>query len=176
LTGKDNNTLEIKGKIWKFGDDVDTDIIIPARYLNISDARELAQNCFADLRPDFIAGVSEGDIIVAGRNFGCGSSREHAPLAIKAAGIGLIIAESFARIFYRNSFNIGLALLESHDAAESLSEGDEAAVDLATGRIECIGDGKIFTAKPIPAFMETLINAGGLVDYTKKAKLKNRQD
>ena len=164
--------MKIKGKIWKFGDDVDTDIIIPARYLNVSDARELAQNCFADLRPDFIEGVSEGDIIVAGKNFGCGSSREHAPLAIKTAGIGLIIAESFARIFYRNSFNIGLALLESEEAAQNFSEGDEAVVDLATGRIEHIGNGKIFTAKPIPAFMEELINSGGLVNYTKKTKLK----
>jgi 3-isopropylmalate/(R)-2-methylmalate dehydratase small subunit len=173
LTGKDTNTLKIKGKIWKFGDDVDTDLIIPARYLNVSDARELAQNCFTDLRPDFVTEVSEGDIIVAGRNFGCGSSREHAPLALKTAGIGLIIAESFARIFYRNSFNIGLPLIESKEAAESFSEGDEAAVDLATGRIEQIGNGEIFTAKPIPAFMEELINSGGLVDYTKKTKLKN---
>jgi len=163
--------LKIKGKIWKFGDDIDTDLIIPARYLNVSDADELAQNCFADLRPDFIADVSEGDIIVAGKNFGCGSSREHAPLAIKTAGIRLIIAESFARIFYRNSFNIGLALLESGAAAQDLSEGDAAAVDISTGRIERIGDGKIFTAKPIPAFMEELINAGGLVDYTRKTKL-----
>jgi 3-isopropylmalate/(R)-2-methylmalate dehydratase small subunit len=173
LTGRDNNTLIIKGKIWKFGDDVDTDIIIPARYLNVSDARELAQNCFADLRPDFIAGVSEGDIVVAGRNFGCGSSREHAPLAIKTAGIRLIIAESFARIFYRNSFNIGLALLESKEASQDFSEGDEAVIDLATGRIEHIGNGKIFTSKPIPGFMEELINSGGLVEYTKKTKLKN---
>ena len=169
----DNIRMEIKGKIWKFGDDVDTDLIIPARYLNVSDAHELAQNCFIDLRPDFIMGVSEGDIIVAGRNFGCGSSREHAPLAIKTAGIGLIIAESFARIFYRNSFNIGLPLVESKEAAQSLSDGDEATVDLYSGRIERMDDGKIFTAKPTPAFMEALINAGGLVEYTRKKKLKN---
>jgi 3-isopropylmalate/(R)-2-methylmalate dehydratase small subunit len=163
--------VEIMGRIWKFGDDVDTDLIIPARYLNVSDARELAQNCFTDIRPNFIKGVSSGDIIVAGRNFGCGSSREHAPLAIMTSGIRLIIAESFARIFYRNSFNIGLPLIESEEAARSLSEGEEVAVDLSSGTIKRSGDGTVFTAKPVPPFMEALINAGGLMKYTRKTKL-----
>lgn len=164
--------MKIKGRIWKFGDDVDTDMIIPARYLNISDASELAKYCFTDNRPDFAKVVSRGDILVAGRNFGCGSSREHAPLAIKASGIRVIIAESFARIFYRNSFNIGLPLIESEEAAGNLSEGDEISVDLASGNIKRMNDEKAYPAKPIPDFMGKLIKAGGLVEYTKKRKLE----
>ncbi|MDD5723871.1 MAG: 3-isopropylmalate dehydratase small subunit [Syntrophales bacterium] len=161
--------MRVEGRIWKFGDDVDTDVIIPARYLNVSAEAELAKNCFADIRPDFATDVAAGDILVAGKNFGCGSSREHAPLAIKAAGIRVIIAESFARIFYRNAFNIGLPLLESVEASQGLSDGEKAVVDLASGRIE--GGGDTFQAKPIPDFMAQLIAAGGLVAYVRKVKV-----
>jgi len=161
--------MMIQGRIWKFGDDVDTDVIIPARYLNVSAKDELAKNCFADIRPDFAGGVLVGDILVAGNNFGCGSSREHAPLAIKAAGIRVIIAKSFARIFYRNAFNIGLPLLESAEASTGLSDGEDAIIDLAAGRIE--GNGRVFQARPIPDFMAKLIDAGGLVDYIRKVKI-----
>ena len=161
--------MMIQGRIWKFGDDVDTDVIIPARYLNVSAESELAKNCFADIRPDFAGEVLVGDILVAGKNFGCGSSREHAPIAIKAAGIRAIVAESFARIFYRNAFNIGLPLLESVEASKALSDGEDAVVDLAAGRIE--GKGQVFSARPIPDFMAKLIDAGGLVDYIKKEKI-----
>jgi 3-isopropylmalate/(R)-2-methylmalate dehydratase small subunit len=160
--------IMIQGRIWKFGDDIDTDVIIPARYLNVSAEAELAKNCFVDIRPDFSQDVATGDILVAGKNFGCGSSREHAPLAIKAAGVRVIIAESFARIFYRNAFNIGLPLLESVEASKSLSDGERAAVDLATGRIE--GTKGAFQAQPIPDFMTRLIAAGGLVEYVRKVK------
>jgi len=161
--------MRVEGRIWKFGDDVDTDVIIPARYLNVSAEDELAKNCFADIRPQFAAEVAAGDILVAGTNFGCGSSREHAPLAIKAAGIRVVIAESFARIFYRNAFNIGLPLLESAEASAGLSDGGRATVDLATGGIE--GEGSTFQAKPIPAFMAQLIAAGGLVPYVREVKV-----
>ncbi len=161
--------MMIQGKIWKFGNDVDTDVIIPARYLNVSAESELAKNCFADIRPDFAGAVSAGDILVAGKNFGCGSSREHAPIAIKAAGIRAIVAESFARIFYRNAFNIGLPLLESVEASKALSDGENAVIDLAAGRIE--GKGQVFSARPIPDFMAELIDAGGLVDYIRKVKI-----
>ncbi|MBN2283552.1 MAG: 3-isopropylmalate dehydratase small subunit [Deltaproteobacteria bacterium] len=162
--------MKKSGKVWKFGNDIDTDLIIPARYLNVSESRALAGNCFADHRPDFAGGVNRDDILVAGRNFGCGSSREHAPIAIKAAGIGIIIAESYARIFYRNAFNIGLPLLESKEAADALLDGEEIVVDAETGEIQRKSDGKIFHAKPIPSFMEELIRAGGLVPYVKKKK------
>ncbi|MDD5475396.1 MAG: 3-isopropylmalate dehydratase small subunit [Syntrophales bacterium] len=155
-----------EGRIWKFGDDIDTDLIIPARFLNVSEASALARNCFADLRPDFAASVRSGDILVAGNNFGCGSSREHAPLAIKAAGIAVIIARSFARIFYRNAFNIGLPLIESAEASEGLAEGEKSRVDLSAGTILRISDGARFTAKPVPDFMAGIIRAGGLVPYT----------
>ncbi|MDO9515769.1 MAG: 3-isopropylmalate dehydratase small subunit [Syntrophales bacterium] len=161
--------MRVEGRIWKFGDDVDTDVIIPARYLNVSDEAELAKNCFADIRPGFATDVAAGDILVAGKNFGCGSSREHAPLAIKAAGIRVIIAESFARIFYRNAFNIGLPLLESVEASLGLSDGDKAVVDLAAGMIE--GAGGVFPARPIPDFMAQLIAAGGLVEYVREVKI-----
>ena len=161
--------MTVEGRVWKFGDDVDTDVIIPARYLNVSAEAELAKNCFADIRPDFATDVAMGDILVAGKNFGCGSSREHAPLAIKAAGIRVIIAESFARIFYRNAFNIGLPLLESAEASQALPDGERAVADLATGRIE--GTGGSFQAKPIPDFMAQLIAAGGLVEYVKTIKI-----
>jgi 3-isopropylmalate/(R)-2-methylmalate dehydratase small subunit len=160
--------MKLQGTVWKFGDDVDTDLIIPARFLNSFDKNELAQNCFADVRPGFIDLISPGDIIVAGKNFGTGSSREHAPLAIKAAGISVIIAESFARIFYRNAINIGLPILESAEAASSLQEGSMVSVDLAAGEIVNTDTGERFVAKPIPSFMRAIIEAGGLVNHIKK--------
>ena len=159
--------MKIKGRVWKFGDNIDTDAIIPARFLNVSDKEELAKKCFADLCPDFASKVRSGDVIVAGKNFGCGSSREHAPLAIKAAGIGLVVAKSFARIFYRNAFNIGLPILESEEALESCSEGETIATDLETGEIRSEGKGFRLFAKPIPEFMREIIQAGGLVPYIK---------
>ena len=160
--------MKLHGTVWKFGDDVDTDLIIPARFLNSFDKDELAQNCFADVRPGFMDLISPGDIIVAGKNFGSGSSREHAPLAIKAAGISVIIAESFARIFYRNAINIGLPILESAEAASSLQEGSMVSVDLAAGEIVNTDTGARFVAKPIPSFMRAIIDAGGLVNHIKK--------
>ena len=159
--------MKFKGRVWKLGDNIDTDVIIPARFLNVSDEEELAKNCFIDLRPDFTKGVRQGDIIVAGGNFGCGSSREHAPLAIKAAGIGVVVAKSFARIFYRNAFNIGLPILESEKAVELFSEGQIASVDLESGEIKRADDGVQTLAKPLPPFMQQIIQAGGLVPYIK---------
>ena len=163
--------MKLQGTVWKFGDDVDTDLIIPARFLNSFDKDELAQNCFADVRPGFMHLISPGDIIVAGKNFGSGSSREHAPLAIKAAGISVIIAESFARIFYRNAINIGLPILESAEAASSLQEGSMVSVDLAAGEIVNTDTGEQFVAKPIPSFMRAIIEAGGLVNHIKKTDM-----
>ncbi len=160
--------MKIEGKIWKFGDNVDTDLIIPARFLNVSDEETLAKNCFTDHRPDFVDKAQPGDIIVAGKNFGCGSSREHAALAIKGAGIRVIIAESFARIFYRNAFNIGLPLLESTEGVDELEEGAQASVDLVTGEIRDKERERTVTAKPIPDFMMDMIRAGGLVHYIKQ--------
>lgn len=162
--------MTIEGKVWKFGDNIDTDVIIPARFLNVSDKKILAASAFADLRPDFSKGVHNGDILVGESNFGCGSSREHAPLAIKEAGISVIIAKSFARIFYRNSFNIGLPILESKEAVDSIEENDEVSADLATGVIVNKTKGKSFQAKPVPDFMRGVINAGGLVEYIKRQK------
>ncbi|MCX5833570.1 MAG: 3-isopropylmalate dehydratase small subunit [Deltaproteobacteria bacterium] len=166
--------MKIEGRVWKFGDDVDTDLIIPARYLNISDGRELARHVFADVRPDFAGAVTAGDIIVAGRNFGCGSSREHAPLALKAAGIRAVIARSFARIFYRNAFNIGLPLMESGEAEELLQEGEKISVDLSTGKIENMTSHKTCSAQRIPDFMRNLVQTGGLVEHVRQNKLKKK--
>lgn len=160
--------MELKGNIWKFGDNIDTDAIIPARYLNTSDPRELAKHCMEDADPAFPSKVKHGDIIVAGANFGCGSSREHAPIAIKAAGISCVIAKSFARIFYRNAFNMGLPILECHGAFDNLDEGDEVTVSLDRGEIIIIKNGRILKAQPVPAFMQSLLNAGGLMNYVKK--------
>jgi len=160
--------MKLQGKVWKFGDNVDTDLIIPARFLNASDKQELAKKCFADIRAGFKDMIRPGDIIVAGKNFGAGSSREHAPLAIKGAGISVIIAESFARIFYRNAFNIGLPIVESAEAARSVEEGQEISIDLSTGDIENRDTGKRFLAKPLPDFMRQIVEAGGLVKYIKK--------
>jgi 3-isopropylmalate/(R)-2-methylmalate dehydratase small subunit len=159
--------MKAEGRVWKFGDNIDTDVIIPARFLNVSDKEQLARNCFADLRPDFSQGVSRGDVLVAGSNFGCGSSREHAPLAIKESGISVIIAKSFARIFYRNAFNIGLPILESKEMFDSVEEKDNISVDLATGEITNKEKGLVFSAQPIPDFMREIIVAGGLVNYIK---------
>ena len=160
--------MKLKGKVFKYGADVNTDVIIPARYLNVSDPDELAKHCMEDIDADFIQKVKPGDIIVATTNFGCGSSREHAPLAIKASGVSCVIAKSFARIFFRNAINIGLPLLESAEAVENTAAGDTLEVDLEKGEIKNVTNGKTFTAKPYPEFMAELINAGGLVEYTKK--------
>ncbi len=163
--------MKLQGKVWKFGDNVDTDLIIPARFLNVSDKDKLARKCFVDIRPNFKDMIAPGDIIVAGKNFGCGSSREHAPLALKGAGIDVIIAESFARIFYRNAFNIGLPLVESAGASLSIREGEQISVNLSTGEIENKDTGKRFIARPIPDFMRQLVQAGGLVEYVRKQQL-----
>jgi len=162
--------MKIEGKVWLFGDHVDTDLIIPARYLSVSDEQELAKHCFTDCRPDFVKDVRAGDIAVAGVNFGCGSSREHAPWAMKAAGIGAVIAKSFARIFYRNAFNIGLLILESDEAPEQLREGDRVSIDLTTGAIVELSSGKSFSARPIPDFMRAILKSGGLVEHLKNTK------
>lgn len=161
----------LQGRVWKFGNDVDTDAIIPARYLNTSDPDELAKHVMEDADRDFPQKVKRGDILVAGKNFGCGSSREHAPIAIKAAGIHAVIAKSFARIFYRNAFNIGLPIFESSGASEKIREGDEIEVDADRGIIRNRTTNETYDANPIPPFMQELIAAGGLVEWTKR-KLK----
>ncbi len=160
--------MQLKGKVWKFGDDIDTDAIIPARYLNTSDPNELARHVMEDADKEFPNKIRAGDIIVAGKNFGCGSSREHAPIAIKAAGIQAVVAKSFARIFYRNSFNIGLPIFESEQAAEDIKEGDIIEIDADSGIIKNVSTGQQYKAKPIPPFMQELIAAGGLIEWTKK--------
>ena len=158
----------LKGKVHKYGANVDTDAIIPARYLNISEPAELAKHCMEDIDTDFVKKVKSGDMIMATTNFGCGSSREHAPLAIKGAGVSCIIAASFARIFFRNSINIGLPLLECAEAVANTKDGDTLEVELSSGRIVNITSGMVFTAKPYPDFMAELISAGGLIEYTRK--------
>ncbi len=160
--------MKIRGKTWKFGADIDTDAIIPARYLNTSDPKELALHVMEDADPEFPKKVKKGDIIVADKNFGCGSSREHAPIAIKAAGIQAVVAKSFARIFFRNAFNIGLPIFESPEAVEGISEGDEIEIDADSGTITNLTKKEDYQAKPIPHFMQELIKAGGLVEWTKK--------
>jgi len=155
-------------RAWKFGNDVDTDAIIPARYLNTSDPLELAKHCMEDADPEFVKKIKGGDIIVAEKNFGCGSSREHAPIAIKAANISCVIAKSFARIFYRNSFNMGLPILECPEAVDGIKDGENVSVDFSTGEIKNISTGKTFKAQPIPPFMQELIEAGGLMKYVMK--------
>jgi len=167
--------MKIEGRIWKFGSDVDTDAIIPARYLNQTDAGELAKHAMEDERPEFKKEVKKGDLLLAERNFGCGSSREHAPLALKAAGITCVIAESFARIFYRNGFNQGLPLLESHEASKGIKDGDRVRVDLATGEIFDLTQQREFFAKPIPPFMQDLIRDGGLILHLRKRGLKGKR-
>jgi len=167
--------MKIEGRVWKFGSDVDTDAIIPARYLNQTDAGELAKHVMEDERPEFKKEVKKGDLLLAERNFGCGSSREHAPLALKASGITCIIAESFARIFYRNGFNQGLPLIESHEASEEINDGDQVRVDLTTGEIFDLTQQKKFVAKPIPPFMQELVKDGGLIQHLKKRSLKRKK-
>ena len=160
--------MKIRGRVHKYGSDVNTDVIIPARYLNESDPDELARHCMEDLDRDFVSRVQIGDIIVADTNFGCGSSREHAPLAIKAAGVGCIVAKSFARIFFRNAVNIGLPILECVEAADSTAQGDVLEVELSTGEIVNATRGLTFKAKPYPDFMLRLMEAGGLIEYTRR--------
>ncbi len=155
------------GKVWKFGHDVDTDVIIPARYLNSSAPEHLAAHCMEDGDLSFAPKVQIGDILVAGKNFGCGSSREHAPIAIKACGIEVVIAESFARIFYRNALNIGMPILECPEAVAGISAGDELTVDLDSGRIDNLTKKTSFQARPFPPFMQDLIKAGGLAPYIR---------
>ncbi len=162
--------MKIKGKAWKFGENIDTDVIIPARYLNTSDPEELAKHCMEDADPDFYSKLEPGDLVVAGKNFGCGSSREHAPIALKAAGVGGVIAPSFARIFYRNAFNMGLPIFECKEAAEAINEGDEVEIDADSGEIRNLTTGKTFKAQPIPPFMQELIADGGLIPHVLKAR------
>jgi 3-isopropylmalate/(R)-2-methylmalate dehydratase small subunit len=166
--------MKLKGKVFKYGADVNTDVIIPARYLNVSEPAELAKHCMEDIDASFTKKVKPGDIIVATTNFGCGSSREHAPIAIKASGVSCVIAYSFARIFFRNAINIGLPLLECAEAVKNTKAGDVLEVDLAHGKIKNITNGKTFIAKPYPDFMSELISAGGLVKYTKKRLARSR--
>lgn len=154
-----------KGHVFKYGDNVDTDVIIPARYLNSSDPKELATHCMEDIDKDFVKNIKEGDIIVAGKNFGCGSSREHAPLAIKAAGVSCVIAETFARIFYRNAINIGLPIIESREAARAISAGDEVEIDFDTGIISDKTLGVSYQGQAFPPFMQKIIDCEGLVNY-----------
>jgi 3-isopropylmalate/(R)-2-methylmalate dehydratase small subunit len=161
--------MKLKGNAWKFGADIDTDAIIPARYLNTSDPKELASHCMEDsTNPDFIKKMTPGDLIVAEKNFGCGSSREHAPIAIKAAGVSCVIAKSFARIFYRNCFNMGLPIFESVEAVDGIKEGDQIEVDADAGMIRNLTTNKTFNVAPVPSFMQELIATGGLMAYTKK--------
>ena len=160
--------MKAEGKVFRYGNNIDTDVIIPARYLNTSDHKELASHCMEDIDPEFVKKVGKGDIIVAGRNFGCGSSREHAPIAIKESGVSCVIAESFARIFYRNSLNIGLPILECKAASEEIEAGDTVSVDYSTGIITDETTGKTYKAEPFPPFMQRLIQAGGLAAYIKE--------
>ncbi len=161
------NTID--AKVWTFGDNIDTDLIIAARYLNTSDPKELAKYVMEDADPSFKEKVEVGDVIVAGENFGCGSSREHAPIALKAAGISAVIAKSFARIFYRNAFNMGLTILELEESSE-IKEGDKITIDLDSGTIKNKANGKIYKFAPIPEFMQELVSCGGLMNYAKKGK------
>ncbi len=160
--------MNAQGKVFKYGANVDTDVIIPARYLNTSVPSELAKHCMEDIDTTFVDRVKQGDIIVAGPNFGCGSSREHAPIAIKASGISCVIAPSFARIFYRNAINMGLAIMECAEASEQIEDGDEITIDFTTGKITDLTNGKEFTAKPFPDFIRKIIEADGLVGYIAK--------
>ena len=159
--------MQAKGRVFKYGDNVDTDVIIPARYLNSSDPAELATHCMEDIDNTFVKRVQKGDIIVATKNFGCGSSREHAPIAIKAAGVSCVIAETFARIFYRNAINIGLAILECPEAAEKIQAGDEVDIDFDKGMITNVTRGEIYTAQPFPEFIKEIISGNGLLNSMK---------
>ena len=164
--------MKALGHVLKYGDNVDTDVIIPARYLNSFDAKELASHAMVDLDPTFIDRLNPGDIMVAGKNFGCGSSREHAPLALKTAGVSCVIAKSFARIFYRNSINIGFAILECTEAAEDIDEGNEVEIDFDTGKIFNKTKNKEYQAEPFPPFLQRMIEVNGLVNYVNAKKGK----
>lgn len=160
--------MKAHGMVHKYGDNVDTDVIIPARYLNTSDYKELASHCMEDIDKDFVHKVKEGDIMVAENNFGCGSSREHAPIAIKASGVSCVIAKTFARIFYRNAINIGLAILECPEAAEKIDAGDEVDIDFDTGVITNVTKGETYTAQPFPEFIKEIIHKNGLLNSIQK--------
>ena len=160
--------MKLTGTVWKYGDNVDTDVIIPARYLNVSTLEELAQHCMEDIDTSFADAVQSGDIIVGGENFGCGSSREHAPLAIKGAGVSCVVAKSFARIFYRNAINIGLPILECPEAVEETGKGDRLVVDLRAGTVANERTGHTYQAPPFPEFVMEIVQAGGLVPYTRE--------
>lgn len=162
--------MEAKGRVFKYGDNVDTDVIIPARYLNTSDPAELAAHCMEDIDADFVKNVKQGDIIAAGKNFGCGSSREHAPLVIKTCGVGCVIAKSFARIFYRNAINIGLPILECEEAADDAEQGDMISVDFDNGVITNITKSKTYKAEPFPPFIQNIIKKGGLLASLSEEK------
>ena len=157
----------LEGKVWRYGDNIDTDVIIPARYLNTFDPKELAKHCMVDIDPTFAENVKAGDIMVGGKNFGCGSSREHAPVAIKASGVPVVIASSFARIFYRNGINVGLPLLEIGDDVEKIHAGDTLRIDISSGKIENLTTGDTFQAPPLPGFIQDIAKAGGLINYVK---------
>ncbi|MDD3114179.1 MAG: 3-isopropylmalate dehydratase small subunit [Anaerovibrio sp.] len=166
--------MSLEGKVWRYGDNIDTDVIIPARYLNSFEPKELAAHCMEDSdehqEASFAANVAAGDVMVGGRNFGCGSSREHAPVAIKASGVPVVIAADFARIFYRNGINIGLPLLEIGSDVEKISHGDKLRVDTATGMIENLTTGDVFHAQPLPGFVQDIAKAGGLINYIKEKR------
>ena len=164
--------MNAKGNVFKYGNNVDTDVIIPARYLNTSDPDELAKHCMEDIDAEFIGKVQAGDIMVAEKNFGCGSSREHAPIALKAAGISVVIAKTFARIFYRNALNIGLPIFECPEAVDGIDRGDEVEVDFQTGAIKNLTKGASYQAEPFPEFMQELIAAGGLIPYLQRQQAK----
>ncbi|EOR28044.1 2,3-dimethylmalate dehydratase small subunit [bioreactor metagenome] len=159
--------MKANGRVFKYGDNVDTDVIIPARYLNTSDPKELAMHCMEDIDADFIKKVENGDIIVANKNFGCGSSREHAPIAIKESGVSCVIASTFARIFYRNAINIGLPIIECEEAVKSIDAGDELEIDFTTGVIKNKSKNQEYQGEPFPEFMQKIINSNGLVNYIK---------
>jgi 3-isopropylmalate/(R)-2-methylmalate dehydratase small subunit len=162
--------MKTQGKVFKYPDNVDTDVIIPARYLNTPDAKELALHCMEDIDKNFVKSVRVGDLMVAGHNFGCGSSREHAPLVIKTCGVGCVIAKSFARIFYRNAINIGLPILECEAAADEIAAGDEVEVDFDSGIITDLTTGKSYTAQPFPPFIQNIIKSGGLLKSLKEGE------
>lgn len=159
--------MNASGFVHKYGDNVDTDVIIPARYLNSPDAKELAQHCMEDIDPDFVKNVKQGDIIVANENFGCGSSREHAPISIKASGVSCVIATTFARIFYRNAINVGLPILECKEASQKIENGDKVEIDFDTGKITNATKGETYQAEPFPEFIQNIINKGGLLNSIK---------
>lgn len=164
----------VQGRVWKLGDNVDTDQLVPGRYLSLTDPQELGSHCLEDVRPEFSAQVEPGDVLVAGANFGCGSSREHAPVALKALGVSCLVAESFARIFFRNAINLGLPALTSPETAEALQEGDEVRIDLDSGTIENLSRPFVGTAPPLPDFLTEIIDAGGMTAHVRR-RMRNQR-